>query len=317
MNSVYLLAPAKINLYLEIVGDRPDGYHELIMLMQAIELSDLLEFRLTGIEDIRLFCQHSQVPTDQSNLIYKAVNLLKKKFPAAYNNFGGVDITLTKRIPIAAGVAGGSGNAAATLVGLNLLWRLGLQNNQLQELAAELGSDVPFSLVGGTALATGRGEKIQPLPPLESLWLVLAKYDSLGISTPWAYQTYRQQFSATYIQDSQAREHRSKTIYSEPLLQAILAQDAPKIGQLLHNDLEKVVLPAYPQVNQLRQAFQKAGGLGTMMSGSGPSVFTLCQSEEEAKAIQTQVQTELASLDLQCWVTRLVNKGVQRVRNNT
>jgi 4-diphosphocytidyl-2-C-methyl-D-erythritol kinase len=172
MNHVYLLAPAKINLYLEIVGNRPDGYHELLMLMQSIELSDLLEFRLTGIEDIRLYCQHPQVPTDQSNLIYKAVNLVKQKFPSAYNNFGGMDITLNKKIPIAAGVAGGSGNAAATLVGLKLLWRLGLTENQLKELGAQLGSDVPFSLVGGTALASGRGEKIDSLPPLENLWLV-------------------------------------------------------------------------------------------------------------------------------------------------
>ena len=310
MNSVYLLAPAKINLYLEIVGDRLDGYHELVMLMQAIELSDTLEFRLTGIEKIRLFCQDPQVPTDQTNLIYKAVNLLQKKFPAAYHNFGGVDITLNKRIPIAAGLAGGSSNAAATLFGLNLLWRLGLSIEQMQELGAQLGSDVPFCLTGGTALATGRGEKISSLPDLDKMWLIIAKYETLGISTAWAYQSYRQAFSDTYLQA------RSKDIiYTEPLVKAILAQDKAQIGQLLHNDLEKVVLPAYREVAKLRQAMQEIGGLGTMMSGSGPSVFTLCNSAEEAILMQQKIDTQFNTCDLKTWVTPLVSGGVRIVKS--
>ena len=302
MNSVSLLAPAKINLYLKIVGDRLDGYHELVMLMQSIELSDILRFHLNGTENIRLFCDNPQVPTDQSNLIFKAVNLLKDKYRDAYHNFGGVDITLDKRIPIAAGVAGGSGNAAATLVGLNLLWKLNLNLEQLTLLAAKLGSDVPFSLVGGTALATGRGEKLQGLPPLEQLWLVLAKYESLGISTAWAYQTYRKNFSHTYGQNKQE---------NFPLLDAVIAKDFEQIGKLLHNDLEKVVLVNYPQVQNLRDILGQFGTIGTMMSGSGPSVFTLCRTEQEALQIQQQLKSQINDSDLKIWTTRLIGKGIQ------
>ncbi len=311
MHSVSLLSPAKINLYLEIVGNRPDGYHELVMLMQAIELSDLLEFRLNGTEEIRLFSEHPHIPTDQSNLIYRAANLLKKEFPEAFNNYGGVDITLDKFIPIAAGLAGGSSNAAATLVGLNLLWRLGLTQTQIQELSAQLGSDIPFCVTGGTALATGRGEKIDSLPSIEDLWLVLAKYESLEVSTAWAYQTYRQQFSHTYPIDT---HNRGNQTHSVPIIRAIVDKDTAQIGRLLHNDLEKVVLPAYPQVELLRQTLQKAGGLGTMMSGSGPTVFTLCKSLEAAQAIQEQAQTKLNNGDLKFWITRFVTHGVKIVK---
>jgi len=169
-------------------------------------------------------------------------------------------------------------------------------------LAAQLGSDVPFSLVGGTALATGRGEKLQSLPPLEQLWLVLAKYESLGISTAWAYQSYRKNFSDTYGQNKQE---------SFPLLDAVLAQDFEQIGKLLHNDLEKVVLVNYPQVQNLRDILGQFGTIGTMMSGSGPSVFTLCRTEQEALQIQQQLKSQINDSDLKVWTTRLIGKGIQ------
>ncbi|HEY9702923.1 MAG TPA: 4-(cytidine 5'-diphospho)-2-C-methyl-D-erythritol kinase, partial [Allocoleopsis sp.] len=149
MRYVSLLAAAKINLYLEILGDRPDGYHELAMIMQSIDLADKLEVRTSRTQIIRVYCQHPEVPKDQTNLAYKAAQLMAKKFPEAFAQYG-VEISLQKNIPVAAGLAGGSSNGAAVLVGLDLVWNLGLTQSELQELAAELGSDVPFCISGGT-----------------------------------------------------------------------------------------------------------------------------------------------------------------------
>ena len=311
MRSYTLLAPAKINLYLEILGDRPDGYHELVMILQSIELADKIEIRANGTEKIRLFCQHPDVPLDETNLAYRAAKLMTEQFTKAYANFGGVDITLDKRIPIAAGLAGGSTDAAAVLVGMDLLWQLGLTKPELQTLAAQLGSDVPFCVAGGTAIATGRGEKLDPIKDLDNLWVVLAKYRNLAVSTPWAYQTYRQQFNTNYLQKIRDIQSRTSEIHSGPLVSAIVHKDAQKIGQLLHNDLEKVVLPEKEAVSNVRNILQKAGGLGTMMSGSGPTVFTLCQSQSEAEKIRQQTQSEINDHNLEFWVTRLTNKGIQ------
>ena len=194
MRSYTLIAPAKINLYLEIIGDRPDGYHELVMVLQSIDLADRLELHPNGTDEVRLQCHHPEVPLNQSNLAYKAAQLMRQEFPKVASNYGGVDITIDKRIPVAAGLAGGSADAAAVLVGLDLMWDLGLTQPELQTLAAKLGSDVPFCLSGGTAIATGRGEQLDPLKDLDNLWIVLAKYQNLTVSTAWAYQAYRNQF---------------------------------------------------------------------------------------------------------------------------
>lgn len=310
MRSYSLIAPAKINLYLEILGDRPDGFHALVMVMQSVDLADRLEVRANGTEAIRVHCDHPQVPLDDSNLAYRAAELMRQQFPQAFARFGGVDIAIYKQIPIGAGLAGGSSNAAAVLVGLDLLWELGLTQSELQELGAVLGSDVPFSIVGGTALATGRGEKIDPLPDLEQGYVVLGKHRSLAVSTPWAYKTYRQQFSPSYLPqtDQQQRLHQ---VHSGPMIGAIAHRDLPQISQLLHNDLEKVVLPQYPQVRQLRETFREAGALGTMMSGSGPTVFALAEAWEQAKAVCQQVEQSLADPDLELWVAKFKPCGIQ------
>ena len=169
MSGYTLTAPAKINLYLEILGDRPDGFHELVMVMQTIGLYDHIDVRPHRGGSIHLACQHPQVPLNESNIAYRAAQLMMRRFPKAHEKFGGVDITIEKNIPVAAGLAGGSGNGAAVLVGLNLLWQLGLTQPDLWELAAELGSDVPFCISGGTAIATGRGEILDPLPDLDGI----------------------------------------------------------------------------------------------------------------------------------------------------
>lgn len=314
MRSYSLFAPAKINLYLEIIGDRTDGYHELAMVLQSVNLADRVEIRSIGIETIRVHCDHPQVPTNETNLAYRAAKLLAKEFPEASARYGGVEIRIEKRIPVAAGLAGGSTNAAAVLVGLDLLWKLGLTQGELQTLAAQLGSDIPFCISGGTALATGRGDQLSPLGDLRHLSVVLAKYRSLEVSTQWAYQTYRQQFGHTYC-DPADIECRHQRVHSGPMVSAISHRDYAKIGQLLHNDLEQVVLPAYPQVVWLRETFASLGVLGTMMSGSGPTVFALTESPEQAQAVAKEIKHLSGDSDLEVWVSEFIPNGISLINS--
>ncbi|AFZ36647.1 4-diphosphocytidyl-2-C-methyl-D-erythritol kinase [Stanieria cyanosphaera PCC 7437] len=311
MHSYSLIAPAKINLYLEILGDRYDGFHELVMILQSIELADKIHIKPSDAEDIRLHCNHPQVPKDKSNLAYRAAKLICDTFPDVYANYGGIDLTIEKNIPVAAGLAGGSTNAAAVLVGLNLMWQLGLTHPELQDLAAQLGSDIPFCLSGGTAIATGRGEKLDPIRNLNNLWVVLAKYNNLSVSTAWAYQTYRQQYSQSYLSDPEDIKLRRAEVHSSPLVKAIIEQNGVKIGKLLYNDLEKIVLTHHSQVAQVKIAFAELDVLGTMMSGSGPTVFALCESEQKAQQVKQQVEASISDPELSLWVTKLSSGGIQ------
>ena len=313
MRSYSLIAPAKINLYLEIIGDRPDGYHELVMILQSIALADRIELHANGTEAIRLHCNHPQVPLDASNLAYKAVKLIQQEFPKIAADFGGVDIVIDKQIPVAAGLAGGSTNAAAVLVGIDQMWKLGLTVPELQILAAKLGSDVPFCISGGTAIATGRGEEIEPITDLYNIWLVLAKYSNLSVATAWAYQTYREQFAHKYVSDRDSINSRTSGVHSGSLVSAISHRDPREIGRLLHNDLEKVVLPEYPQVARLKAAFAEAEVLGAMMSGSGPTVFALCESQAQAELAMEQVQATINDPNLDFWLTKLSSTGIEVV----
>ncbi|MEH1836901.1 MAG: 4-(cytidine 5'-diphospho)-2-C-methyl-D-erythritol kinase [Nostoc sp.] len=312
MHSYSLIAPAKINLYLEIIGNRPDGYHELAMILQSIGLADKIDLRLISTDSIRVHCNHPQVPTDKSNLAYRAAELMTRQFPEAFAKYGGVEITVNKQIPVAAGLAGGSTNAAAVLVGIDLLWKLGLTQSELEELGGTLGSDVPFCVAGGTAIATGRGEQLSPLPSLNNIYVLLGKYRSLEVSTAWAYKTYRQQFSNSDIRDSHNLAARANAVHSGAIVKAVLDKNGGEIAQKLHNDLERVVLPAYPQVLQLREVFaNKQGVLGTMMSGSGPTVFALFESQQQAEQVKLQVREAILDEDLELLVTRTITHGIK------
>jgi 4-diphosphocytidyl-2-C-methyl-D-erythritol kinase len=312
MRSYSLIAPAKINLYLEIIGDRSDGYHELAMILQSIDLADQIDIQAASTDTIRVHCNHPQVPTDNSNLAYRAAALMATKFADAFRNFGGIDITIKKRIPVAAGLAGGSTNAAAVLVGIDLLWNLGLTFAELEELGATLGSDVPFCISGGTAIATGRGEQLSPLPSLDHIHIVLAKYRSLEVSTPWAYNTYRQEFGSTYIRDTANLADRANAVHSGEIVKAIVNKNTVEIAQKLHNDLERIVLPAYPQVLHLRELFAtQPGVLGTMMSGSGPSVFAIVESAEQAEIVKLKIREAIPDPDLELFVTRTITHGIK------
>ena len=306
-----LLAAAKINLYLEIVGSRPDGFHELIMVMQSVSLCDRITVRSIGVDEIRVHCDHPLVPADHTNLAYKAAALVVERFPGVMAKLGGVEITIEKQIPVGAGLAGGSSNAAAVLVGLDMLWQLGLAQGELQELGAELGSDIPFCVAGGTAIATGRGEQLDPLPGIESLHLVLAKYGSEFVATPWAYQTYRAQYGDTYLPNAQGWQERQSQVRSGDMVAAVAHRNASGLAQHLYNDFEKVVLPAHPKTAALKATMAELGGLGTLMSGSGPSVFTLAESAAEAEQLAARLRAAFPDPDLGVWTAQFVPSGIQ------
>ena len=313
MQTYTLLAPAKINLYLEILGDRPDGFHELVMILQSIDLADRLTLRANGTDRIQVLCTNAEVPLDETNLAYRAATLMAEQFPEVFNQFGGVEITLEKNVPIGAGLAGGSADAAAVLVGLDLMWSLGLTQIELQELGARLGSDIPFCIAGGTAIATGRGEQLAPLPSPDQLYAVLAKYRDLPVSTVWAYKTYRQQFKETYVADRETLLGRRQRVHSSGIVAAISQRNSQQIGKLLHNDLEKVVLPAYPQVIELRTTLEQFDTLGVMMSGSGSTVFALVESQAQADQVKQQLRQKFPNPDLGIWTAKLISKGIQVV----
>ncbi|SRR5579883_585942 len=307
MHSYSLLASAKINLYLEILRSRPDGYHDLVMVLQSIDLADQIDLRPLGGDTISLHCNHAEVPQDESNLAYKAAALMAEKFPEPFAKYG-VDITIQKRIPVGAGLAGGSTNAAAVLVGLNLMWNLKLSDRQLQYLGSLLGSDVPFCVVGGTMLATGRGEYLSSLPTLDDLYVVLGKYRSLSVSTAWAYQTFRHQY--LNLSDAPTLKNHLQRVDSEKMVSAITSKDNSQIGQLLYNDLERVVLPAYPQVKRLKEEFQHTG-CAAMMSGSGPTVLALTQSRTKAQQILDSIKIAIGDSDLELWISKFTRSSIQ------
>lgn len=313
MRSLTLTAPAKINLLLHIAGDRPDGFHELVMVMQSIDLADTVTVKERQEPGISLSCDRPNVPTDNSNLAWKAADLMQRRFPDVAKKRSGITIDLVKRIPMGAGLAGGSADCAAVLVGIDLLWDLGLTKLELQTLAAELGSDISFCVAGGTALCTGRGEIIDPLPGLDDLYAVLAKYEDLPVPTPWAYKTYRAEFGSTYPETTTELDRRTEQLRTGSMMNAIVQGDGAAIGKGLHNDLEKVVLPHYPKIQNLRNEFSKTNSLGVMMSGSGSTVFALAQSLAQAEIIEANIRSAIPDSDLEFWITKFCHSGVQLI----
>lgn len=262
-----LSANAKINLTLDILGTREDGYHEVAMIMQEISLHDTLSMGKInqGISlTIVIEGQQGTLPADESNLCWKAAALVQKE----YNLQEGVEIHLTKRIPMAAGLAGGSADAAAVLKGMNHLFRLGMTEARLCELGARLGSDIPFCIMGGTMLATGRGEILTRLPSFPRLSVVLAK-PPVGVSTAWAYKTYDAGYDGPHPDN-------------EAMLEAIHGGDAHKAAGLLCNVLEGVTETEHPVIADYKRLMMEHGAMASMMSGSGPTVFGLVREKQQA-----------------------------------
>ncbi|MGI6365781.1 MAG: 4-(cytidine 5'-diphospho)-2-C-methyl-D-erythritol kinase [Bacillota bacterium] len=263
-----LAAAAKINLSIDVLGRREDGYHQVEMVMQTIELCDqvILEPGETGV--IRVHCSHPHVPSGRENLVWKAANLLRQKYGSPEL---GADIAIVKNIPVAAGLAGGSTDAAATLKGLNQLWKLNLPHSELAKLGAELGADIPFCLMGGTALARGIGEELTPLPSPPKLWVTLLK-PNLGISTAEVYRHY----VGSRVQ------RRPDT---RALIAALHAADSRAMANSMANVLESVTFARLPLLRRLKQRAMEFGALVAQMSGSGPTIYALTEDYRRAAAI--------------------------------
>lgn len=259
-------APAKINLSLDVLHKREDGYHEVEMIMTTIDLADRLELTLLEQDEIKIISHNRFVPDDQRNLAYQAALLLKERFHVK----SGVEIAIEKTIPVAAGLAGGSSDAAAVLRGLNKLWKLGLSVDQLAEIGAEIGSDVSFCVYGGTALATGRGEVITKLPAAPTCWVVLAK-PFIGVSTADVYR----RLNINGIQHPKTKE----------MIRAIEQGDYKGVCGHVGNVLEDVTFTLHPEVAQIKEQMKRFGADAVLMSGSGPTVFGLVHHDSRMQRI--------------------------------
>ncbi|MGG4034792.1 4-(cytidine 5'-diphospho)-2-C-methyl-D-erythritol kinase [Paenibacillus cisolokensis] len=264
---IYEKAPAKINLLLDVLHKRDDGFHEVEMVMTMVDLADRLEMEELQRDTIIISSQAGYIPLDEKNLAFQAAKLIKER----YDVRKGVYIHLNKKIPVAAGLAGGSSDAAATLRGLNRLWGLHIPEDELCRLGAELGSDVPFCVTGGTALATGRGEKLQRIANPPQCWVVLAK-PPINVSTADVYGKLRA---------SELEYHPS----AADMISAIENQSFNGVCEALSNVLETVTLKLYPEVRQLKESMKRLGADGVLMSGSGPTVFGLVSKEAKLARI--------------------------------
>lgn len=263
---LYVKAPAKINLTLDVLYKRPDNYHEVEMVMTTVDLADRISLESREDGTIEIISTDNFVPNDHRNFAYQAARLIKD----TYGIGQGVSITIEKEIPIAAGLAGGSSDAAATLKGLNELWNLGLSIDELAELGAKIGSDVSFCVYGGTALATGRGEKIQELPAPPNCWVVLAK-PKIGVSTAEVYGGLK----------VEGLEHPN----TKQMIRAIEMENYELLCSSLGNVLETVTFKLHPEVVMLKEQMKRFGADATLMSGSGPTVFGLVDSEARVSRI--------------------------------
>lgn len=290
-NDISLKALAKINLGLDVVRRREDGYHEVRMIMQTIHLYDRLDIKRTKKPGIQIQTNLSFLPVNENNLIYKAAKLLMDEFSIT----DGVSVKLDKRIPVAAGMAGGSTDAAAMLIGVNRLFSLGLTKRELMERGVQIGADVPYCIMRGTALAEGIGEALSPLPPMVKCPVLIAK-PSISVSTKFVYQNLK-------LDDT--------TIHPDidRLIDDIKAKNLHDIAAHMGNVLETVTIPNYPVIDEIKKHMLSNGAVGAMMSGSGPTVFGLFDDEDTAKKAYKAMRS--SHLARQVYLTSVYNN-----RNN-
>ena len=267
--SLHLESPAKVNLRLEVLRKREDGYHELRTIFQKISLYDTLHFSLKGGKGIFITTDHPKLPVGKNNLVYKAA-----QFVLEGSNFkGGVHIEIEKRIPLGAGLGGGSSNAATTLKALNRLLKLGYSARELMYLGAKIGADVPFFLLNGAALGTGIGDRLKKIE-VPDLWFVLI-YPNFEVSTRWAYRNF-------VLTKTEFRLNLPK-----------LLRTPKEICRILRNDLEEVVSKVYPQIVTMEKMLLSAGAMGTLMTGSGPTVFGVFSEEGGALTAYEKVKEKV------------------------
>jgi len=302
-----LRAPAKINLHLRVGPPRTDGFHPLLSWMTTVSLFDTLTFASTTAPGVSLRCDDPRLPTDESNLVGKAARLLLSQLPREQQRaVGGVEISLQKRIPSGAGLGGGSSDAATTLLALNALWKLDQTPSQLNDLAAKLGSDVPFFLHGRSSICTSRGEVVVPIATPHAKWAILV-LPEIHISTPAAYKWFDElnlRVAGEPARDSVSDETRRAS--SPATREEVLEWDdqppwhqwaqlsARLLLPRLINDLEQPVFSLVPELGQLRQRVESIVDRPVRMSGSGSSLFTLFDTREEAESAAHNVATKAA-----------------------
>ncbi len=277
VSQVTLQAPAKVNLYLKVLGRRDDGYHLLATLMQKIALCDTIEIRKTGEAGVRLSCPGSALPTDQDNIVYKAASLFFQELDNLLPENGGVAITLNKKIPVAAGLGGGSSDAAAVLCGLDTIFATRCSRAELAAMGERLGADVPlFVYDWPVAWATGIGECLTPAPGLTDGWMLLVN-PGFPVSTKWVYENFALTSNEKKInlKNSHCNGEQGE---SSPIA------GAPFQAGDLYNDLERVTIQRYPEIGVLKKQLREAGATGVLMSGSGPTVFGIFMENDLDKA---------------------------------
>ena len=266
MLALFEKAPAKINLSLDVLGKRDDGYHDVEMNMTTIDLADRVTLHAIEQDQIEVSLESRYVPSDERNLAYKAAVAFERK----YGLRSGVHIHIEKNIPVSAGLGGGSTDAAAVLRGLNRLWSLGIPLEELADLGASIGSDVPFCVYGNTAIATGRGEKIEPLASPPSCWVVLAK-PNIGVSTRTIFQRVK----------PEGLTHPN----TKEIIHALSNKDFNRMCANIGNVLEDITLNLYPEVQHIKDIMKQTGAAGVLMSGSGPTVYSLVETQNKANRI--------------------------------
>lgn len=290
MNSISLKSRAKINLSIDVLGKRDDGYHIVEMIMQTIDLYDNIELRELDEDVIIVTSESLHIPLNEDNIVYKATKLIKEKM----NIKKGIEVCIQKNIPVAAGMAGGSSNAAAVLVGLNKLWNLNLSECKLRELGLTLGADVPFCIEGGTALAEGIGEKLTYIKGLDSNINILVCKPDIFVSTKDVYQSLN-------LENMKIRPN------NKLLIDSLERNDIDSISENMMNVLEDVTSSKYEDINIIEKVMMKHKALGSMMSGSGPTVFGFFIREEDAK----RAKEELLENYKQVYIVNSSQKGVE------
>lgn len=268
MKQINLKSRAKINFSLDVLGKRDDGYHEVEMIMQEINLYDNIYISKRKDNKIQIATNCEYIPTNASNIVYKAADKLRKTADISK----GVNIYIDKKIPVSAGLAGGSSNAAMVLKGLNKLWNLKLDRKELMNIGEDIGADVPFCILGGTALAKGKGEKLITIKsPIKNIWIILAK-PPISISTVEVYQ----QLDLSKISNSRPN--------TAGLIDSIKDGNIYGISENMGNVLESVTEVKYPIITEIKRKMMEYNCLGSKMTGSGPTVFGICKNYERAKS---------------------------------
>ncbi|MGN0168985.1 MAG: 4-(cytidine 5'-diphospho)-2-C-methyl-D-erythritol kinase [Acetatifactor sp.] len=273
MEQYTIKAYAKVNLGLDVVNRLPNGYHQVKMIMQTVGIYDELTMEKTE-SGIIVTTDSGELPTDENNLIYKAAKLMQEK----YGIREGVRIHLQKNIPIAAGMAGGSTDAAATMKGMNILFGLEAKTEELMAEAVKIGADVPYCIMGGTALAEGIGEKLTALPPVPKIFLLVAKPD-INVSTKYVYEHL----------DAEGIAHHPDI---DGMVEAIREGSLQGILERMENVLETVTIPAHPVIEVIKKRMRELGAADSLMSGSGPTVFGVFPDEEGAKKAYEQMRQD-------------------------